>query len=110
MALNALELSAADARTGRLSCPPPTREAFFAARREHHRNFLLNELGPATIAAWVRAAVSTGNDAAEPPTPPAGGMPPSSAPRVDWAAQPGPAAPSTLLGPAALPDAHHPGA
>ena len=36
-ALNALELDTADARTGRLSCPPPTREAFFAARREHAR-------------------------------------------------------------------------
>jgi hypothetical protein len=39
-ALNALELGAADARTGHLSCPPPTREAFFAALHEHLRNFL----------------------------------------------------------------------
>jgi hypothetical protein len=46
-ALTALELGAADARTGRLSCPPPTRVAFFAARREHLRNFL-HDQGPAT--------------------------------------------------------------
>jgi hypothetical protein len=65
-ALNALELGTADARTGRLSCPPPTREAFFAARREHLRNFL-NEQGPATTgdgslnSSSARAAVSTGN-------------------------------------------------
>ncbi len=39
-ALNALELGVADARTGRPSCPPPTREVFFAARRERLRNFL----------------------------------------------------------------------
>ena len=32
-ALNALELGAADARAGHLSCPPQTQEAFFAARR-----------------------------------------------------------------------------
>ena len=90
-ALNALELGAADARTGRLSCPPPTREAFFAARREHRRNFL-NEQGPATTgdrslgSSSARAAVSTGNDTAEPPTPPSGGAPPSSAPPADRAA------------------------
>ena len=86
-ALNALELGAADARTGRgrLSCPPPTREAFFAARREHLRNFL-NEQGPATTgdrsldSSSARAAVSTGNDTTEPPTPPSGEAPPSSAP------------------------------
>jgi hypothetical protein len=71
-ALNALELGTADARTGRLSCPPPTREAFFAARREHLRNFL-NEQGPATTgdrsmgSSSARAAVSTGNDTTEPP-------------------------------------------
>ena len=82
-ALNALELGTADARTGRLSCPPPTREAFFAARREHLRNFL-NEQGPATTgdrsmgSSSARAAVSTGNDTAEPPTPPSEGAPPSS--------------------------------
>ena len=90
-ALNALELGAADARTGRLSCPPPTREAFFAARREHLRNFL-NEQGPATTgdrslgSSSARAAVSTGNDTAELPTPPSGGAPTSSAPPVDQAA------------------------
>jgi hypothetical protein len=39
-ALNVLALGAADSPTRRLSCPPPTREAFFAARREHLRNFL----------------------------------------------------------------------
>jgi hypothetical protein len=83
-ALNALELGAADARAGRLSCPPQTREAFFAARREHLRNFL-NEQGPATIgdrsvaSSSARAAVSTGNDTAEPPAPPSWGAPPSSA-------------------------------
>jgi hypothetical protein len=38
-ALNASELGAADARARRLSCPPQTREAFFAARREHLRSF-----------------------------------------------------------------------
>jgi hypothetical protein len=89
-ALNALELGAADARTGRLSCPPPTREAFFATRREHLRNFL-NEQGPAAGdrnvgPASARVAVSTGHDTAEPLTPPAGGVPPSSAPPVDRAA------------------------
>jgi hypothetical protein len=90
-ALNALELGAADARTGRLSCPPPTREAFFAARREHLRNFL-HEQGPATTgdrgvgSSSARAAVSTGNGAAEPPTPPVGWTPPISAPPVDRAA------------------------
>ena len=87
-ALNALELGAADARTGRLSCPPPTRETFFAARREHLRNFL-NEQGPATTgdrssgSSSARAAVSTGHDTAELPTPPSGGTPISSAPPVD---------------------------
>ena len=90
-ALNALELGAADARTGRLSCPPPTRETFFAARREHLRNFL-NEQGPATTgdrssgSSSARAAVSTGHDTAELPTPPSGGTPISSAPPVDRAA------------------------
>ena len=90
-ALNALELGAADARTGRLSCPPPTREAFFAARREHLRNFL-TEQGPATTgdrilgSSSARAAVSTGNGTAELPTPPSGGAPPSSAPPADRAA------------------------
>jgi hypothetical protein len=78
-ALNALELGAADARTGRLSCPPSTREAFFAARREHLRNFL-TEQGPAPTgdrsvgSSSARAAVSTGDDAAEPPAPPAAGV------------------------------------
>jgi hypothetical protein len=66
-ALNALELGAADARTGRLSCQPPTREAFFAARREHLRNFL-NEQGLATTgnlslaASSARAAATTPQD------------------------------------------------
>jgi hypothetical protein len=90
-ALHALELGDADARTGRLSCPPPTREAFFSARREHLRNFL-NEQGPAPAgdrslgAPAARAAVSTGHDAASPLTPPSGGAAPSSAPSVDRAA------------------------
>jgi hypothetical protein len=85
-ALNALELGTTDVRTGRLSCPPPTREAFFAARREHLRNFL-NEQGPATTgdrgsgSSSARAAVSTGNDTTAPPTPPAGCVPPSSVDR-----------------------------
>ena len=35
-ALNSLQLGAADAQAERLSCPPQTREASFAARREHH--------------------------------------------------------------------------
>ncbi len=78
-ALNALELGAAGARTRRLSCRPPTQEAFFAARREHLRNFL-TEQGQATTgdqsagSSSARAAVSTGNDAAEPPAPPAVGV------------------------------------
>ncbi len=77
-ALHALVLGDADARTGRLSCPPPTREAFFSARREHLRNFL-NEQGPAPAgdrslgASAARAVVSTGHDAAGPLTPPSGG-------------------------------------
>lgn len=79
-ALHALELSTADARSGRHSCPPETREAFFTTRREHLRNFL-NEQGAAPAgdrplgSSAARAAVSTGHDAAEPPTP--GGPPPS---------------------------------
>ena len=88
-ALHALELGAADARTGRHSCPPQTREAFFAARREHLRNFL-TEQGPASTgdrplgSSSARAAVSTCNDSAGPPTPPpAGGTPPSSTPLAD---------------------------
>ena len=87
-ALNALELGAADARAGRLSCPPQTRQAFFAARREHLRNFL-NEQGPATIgdrsvaSSSARAAVTTGNDTAEPPAPPSWEAPPSSATPAD---------------------------
>ena len=66
--LNALELGAADATTGRLSCPPQTREAFFAARREHLRNFLM-EQGPATAgdrsvgSSSARAAVTSGGPA-----------------------------------------------
>ena len=64
-ALNELELRTADAPAGRLSCPPPRREAFFAVRREHLRNFL-SEQGPATTGGRslgppsARAAVSTG--------------------------------------------------
>ncbi len=87
-ALNALEMGAADARAGCLSCPPQTREAFFAAGREHLRNFL-NKQGPATIgdrsvaSSSVRAAVSTGNDTAEAPAPPSWGAPPSSATPAD---------------------------
>jgi hypothetical protein len=85
-ALNALALCATDARTGRLSCPSPTREAFFATRREHLRNFL-NEQGPATTGdRSARAAVSTGNDATAPSSPPAVGQQPSSAHHVDRAA------------------------
>jgi hypothetical protein len=82
-ALNSLELSAANAPRGRHSCPPETREAFFAARREHLRNFLA-EQGPAPTGdrnsgpSSARAAASTGSDA-EPP-PPAGGAPPSPPP------------------------------
>ena len=88
-ALNALELSAADAQRGRLSCPPETRETFFAARREHLRNFLA-EQGPATTGAHnpgpssARAAASTGTDAVEPP--PCGGPPPFPAPLMNRAA------------------------
>lgn len=46
-ALNDLELNTADAPAGRNSCPPRTREAFFATRCEHLRNFL-REQGRAT--------------------------------------------------------------
>jgi hypothetical protein len=87
-ALTVLELGAADARTGRLSCPPLAREAFFAARREHLRNFL-TEQGPALASdrsSSARAAVSTGDDTADFPIPPAGGRPPTSAPPADRAA------------------------
>ena len=63
--LNALELGTSDAAAGRLSCTPLTREAFFAERRAHLRNFLL-EQGPATTedrnlgSSSARAAVSSG--------------------------------------------------
>jgi hypothetical protein len=79
-ALNVLELGAADRRTGRLSYPHLTREAFFAARCQHLRNFL-TEQGPATTgdssvdSSSSLAAVSTGNDTAELTTPPGGGRP-----------------------------------
>ena len=59
--LHELELRVADARSGRHSCPPETREAFFTARREHLRNFL-NEQGAAVGASAARAAVATGTD------------------------------------------------
>jgi hypothetical protein len=59
--LHELELHTADARSGRNSCPPATRETFFTARREHLRNFL-NEQGAAVGASAARAAVATGND------------------------------------------------
>jgi hypothetical protein len=58
--LHELELHTADARSGRHSCPPATRETFFTARREHLRNFL-NEQGAAVGASAARAAVATGN-------------------------------------------------
>ena len=85
VALNVLELGATDARTGPMpvSCPPPMQVAFFAACCELLRNFL-TERGPATTgsnsdrsvgSSSARAAVSTGNDAAEPPAPPAAGWP-----------------------------------
>ncbi len=79
-----MELGASDARTGRLSeaqpesCPPAgqpaTLEAFFATRRrrEHLRNFLTNQ-GPVTTcdssmgSSSAQVAVSTSNDAADPP-------------------------------------------
>ncbi len=86
-----MELGAADASTGSLSCPSLTREAFFAARREHLQNFLLKQ-GPATTgghgvgSSSARVAVSTGNGAAEPSTPPVGWTPSISAPPVDQAA------------------------
>jgi hypothetical protein len=59
--LHELELRVADARSGRHSCPPQTREAFFTARSEHLRNFL-NEQGAAVGASAARAAVAAGND------------------------------------------------
>jgi hypothetical protein len=58
--LHELELHTADARSGRNSCPPATRETFFTARREHLRNFL-NEQGAAVGASAARAAVAAGN-------------------------------------------------
>ena len=84
-ALNELELRTADAPAGRLSCPPPRREAFFAVRREHLRNFL-SEQGPATTGGRslgppsAQAAVSTGTpeDAApgvQVPAPTSGPLP-----------------------------------
>ena len=88
-ALNALELSAANAQRGRHSCPPETLEAFLAAHREHLRNFLA-EQGPAPTGdrnsgpSSARAAATTGSDAEEPP--PAGGPPPSPAPFIARAA------------------------
>jgi hypothetical protein len=90
-ALNELELGAADARTERLSCQPPTRKAFFAARREHLRNFL-NEQGPETTgdsslgSSSARAAVSTGIDTAELPTSLSGGHHPHRQP--PWTGRP----------------------
>ena len=42
-ALNDLELRSTDASAGRNSCPPKTREAFFAVRHEHLRNFLRDQ-------------------------------------------------------------------
>jgi hypothetical protein len=63
-----------------VSCPPPMQVAFFAACCELLRNFL-TERGPAGSnsersvgSSSARAAVSTGNDAAEPPAPPAAGV------------------------------------
>jgi hypothetical protein len=65
---------------GRISCPPHAQEAFFAASREHLWNFLTGQ-GPVTAAGdssvgstSARAAVSTGNDAAKNPAPPAVGV------------------------------------
>jgi hypothetical protein len=75
-------------RTGRLSCQPLMREAFFAARREHLSNFF-TEQGPAAAgdrSSSARAAVSTGDDTADFPISPTGGRPPTSAPTVDRAA------------------------
>jgi hypothetical protein len=65
--LHELELRVADARSGRHSCPPASREAFFTARREHLRNFL-NEQGAAVGASAARAAVAAGNDPVHGPT------------------------------------------
>ena len=63
--LNELELGASTAQAGRFSCAPLTREAFFAGRTEHLRNFL-RDLGVATGGRTgpggqaARAAVSLG--------------------------------------------------
>ena len=60
--LNELELGTSTVQAGRHSCAPLTREAFFAGRTEHLRNFL-RDLGMATggrPGSAARAAVSIG--------------------------------------------------
>ena len=73
-ALNDLELRSTDASAGRNSCPPQTREAFFAVRNDHLRNFLRDQgrattggrsVGPTS----ARAAVSSGDPADTAPAP-----------------------------------------
>ena len=73
-ALNDLELRSTDASAGRNSCPPQTREAFFAVRNDHLRNFLRDQ-GRATTggrsvgSTSARAAVSSGDSADTAPAP-----------------------------------------
>lgn len=84
--LNELELHSTSTTTSRHSCLPETREAFFARRVDHLRNFLRDQSksttggrptgsAPTRPGAYARAAVTTGETTAEdetvapPPTP-----------------------------------------
>ena len=87
--LNELELHSTQTTTSRHSCLPETREAFFARRVDHLRNFLRDQskattggrqTGSASArpGTYARAAVATGETTAEdepvaPPPPPASG-------------------------------------
>jgi hypothetical protein len=78
--LNELELGTTNAPAGRHSCSPLTREAFFAGRTDHLRNFL-RDLGVAgggrTGGPAARAAVSVGTPEDMPCIPPVPARTPS---------------------------------
>jgi hypothetical protein len=87
--LNELELHSTPTTTSRHSCLPETREAFFARRVDHLRNFLRDQSKattggrqtgstPARPGAYARAALASGETTNEdehvaPPPPPASG-------------------------------------
>ena len=87
--LNELELHSTSTTTSRHSCLPETREAFFARRVDHLRNFLRDQSKattggrqtgstPARPGAYARAALASGETTTEdeqlaPPPPPASG-------------------------------------